>query len=116
MHVHAGRIAEYTNHIEKLKRDKEKRKNPDFYEDLIKDYKELIQTRYSFLRTEAKNVTILGKQECDRLNFEFKVGVRAQKEGVDPELYKERYRVNDILNGFYKGTMPNGEPYTKYLD
>jgi hypothetical protein len=116
MHQHVKHRADLNTHIKKLERDKATRKNPDFYEGLIKDYNGMIQTLNEYLRTEAKNITILGKQECERLNFVFKLGERTQKEGVDPALYKERWRVNDILNGFYRGTMPNGEPYTKYLD
>jgi hypothetical protein len=76
----------------------------------------MIQTTTEYLHTEAKNITILGYRECSRLNLDFKISERIQKEGVDPALYKERWRVVDILNGFYKGTMPNGERYTKYLD
>lgn len=116
MHFHVKRIGELKANIEDLEHDKVTRKNPEVYEDLIKRTKTVLQNTISHLRTEAKNITILGGQECDRLNYDFKIGERVPKEGVDPALYKERWRVADILNGFYKGTMPNGEPYTKYLE
>jgi hypothetical protein len=44
------------------------------------------------------------------------VGEPLSKDGVDPETYKERWKLADVINAFYKGKMPNGEPYTKYLE
>jgi hypothetical protein len=116
MHFHVKRIEELKNNIKGLERDKQTRKNPEVYESLIERTKTVLQGTYEYLRTEAKNITILADQERSRLNFDYKVGESLSKEGVDSTTYKERWNFADVLNAFYKGKLPNGEPYTKYLE
>jgi hypothetical protein len=116
MHFHVKRIGELKENIKGLEHDKQTRKRPEFYESLIKRTETVLRGTVEYLRTEAKNITILADQERSRLNFDYKIGEPLSKDGVDSKTYKERWNLADVLNAFYKGTMPNGEPYTKYLD
>jgi hypothetical protein len=92
-----------------------KHKDPKFYGDLLEKSHKTLTSALSYPAVEAKNIATLIDLEKKRLGFNYQPGSEVVKEGVDPDVYRERKEFADAVNAFYSGTLPDGTRYTDYL-